>query len=215
MNVILMGPPGSGKGTQAAVLAWFQDLRHVSTGDMLRAAVASGSPLGQRVEGIMAAGGLVPDDLMMEIVRERLGEIGDGWVLDGFPRTVEQAEGLVALLAGLGQEVRAVVDLQVPDEEIVRRLAGRLSCGGCGQITSRDALGADGACPSCHGRDLRVRSDDAEDTVRTRLAVFRAKTGPAAVALGRRYPLRRVDGTGSPDEVAQRIASALEAADQA
>ncbi len=215
MNVILMGPPGSGKGTQAAVLAWFQDLRHVSTGDMLRAAVASGSALGKRVEGIMAAGELVPDDVMMEIVKERLEELGEGWVLDGFPRTAEQVAGLVELLDGLGQEVGLVVDLQVPDEEIVRRLAGRVTCGDCGHTTSRDALDPDGGCPDCGGRTLHVRVDDAEETVRRRLDVYRATTGPVAEALGRRYPLRRVEGVGAPDAVAQRIASALEAADQA
>lgn len=214
MNVILMGPPGSGKGTQAARLAAARGLAHVSTGDLLRAAVAAGTPLGRQVAATMAGGALVPDVVMMEVVRERLSALGGGWLLDGFPRTTAQAEGLGDLLESLGQRVDAVVDLQVPDEDIVRRLAGRLTCAGCGRVTTREAAGPGGACPGCGGT-LGVRPDDAEETVRRRLAVFRESTGPAAAALARRYPLRRVDGTGAPDEVAQRIASALEAAHQA
>ena len=210
MNVVLAGPPGSGKGTQAALLVEAKQLRHVSTGELLRAAVAGGSDLGRRVEGILASGELVPDELMMEIIGERLAQDG-GWLLDGFPRTVAQAEGLAALLAELGQPIDAVIELEVPDEEIVRRLAGRLTCGDCGRVTARDRLGPDGSCPQCGGRNLQVRADDREETVRNRLTVFRAKTGPAVAALGRRFPLKRVDGRGDPAAVAQRIAGALEA----
>ena len=211
MNVVLSGPPGSGKGTQAALFAEANALRHISTGELLRAAVAAGSDLGRRVEGILAGGELVPDDLMMEIIRERLASLGGGWLLDGFPRTVAQAAGLAALLDELGQAIDAVIDLEVPDEEIVRRLAGRLTCGDCGRVTARDRLGPDGGCPQCGGCNLQVRADDREETVRNRLAVFRAKTGPAVAELGRRYPLKRVDGRGDPAAVAQRIAGALEA----
>lgn len=218
MNVILMGPPGSGKGTQAAALAGRHGLQHVSTGELLRAAVASGSELGRRVAGILAAGELVPDEVMMQVVRERLRDAAGGWLLDGFPRTVPQADGLAALLAELDAADATVVLLEVPDAEIVKRLAGRLTCADCGRVTSRaDAAPAGGAprCPGCCGGRLEVRADDREETVRNRLAVYRAKTVPAAEALGRRFPLRRVDGRGSPAEVAQRIASAVAPAHQA
>lgn len=211
MNVVLAGPPGSGKGTQAALLARSRSLRHISTGELLRGAVASGSDLGRRVEGILERGELVPDDLMMAIIRECLTGDGGGWLLDGFPRTVAQAEELVPLLAELDQPVDAVLALEVPDDEIVRRLAGRLGCGGCGLVTAQDRLGPDGSCPRCGGRELRVRADDREETVRNRLAVYRAQTRPALETLGRRYPLRWVDGRGDPAAVAQRIAGVLEA----
>jgi adenylate kinase family enzyme len=125
MNVIIMGPPGCGKGTQANGIVQNLGVVHISTGDMLRAAVKSGSELGKRVEAVMAAGDLVSDDLMMDIIKERLGQADaqDGWLLDGFPRTVEQAEGLVALLERIDRPVGAVVSLEVPDEEIVQRPA--------------------------------------------------------------------------------------------
>ncbi|MHB8078386.1 MAG: adenylate kinase [Candidatus Krumholzibacteriia bacterium] len=210
MNLVLAGPPGSGKGTQAALLAQGRALRHISTGELLRGTVASGTELGRRVEGILDRGELVPDDLVMTLIRNRLAADGGGWLLDGFPRTVAQAEGLVPLLADLSQPVDAVIVLQVPDDEIVRRIAGRLSCGGCGLVTSHDRLGAGGSCPRCGSHDLRVRADDREDTVRNRLTVYRAQTQPALEALGRWYPLRWVDGRGEAAAVAQRIAGVLE-----
>ena len=210
MNVVLAGPPGSGKGTQAALLAQSRGLRHISTGELLRQAVASGTDLGRRVEGLLERGDLVPDDLMMAIIRDCLAG-GGGWLFDGFPRTVAQAEGLLPMLAELGQLVDAVLVLDVPDDEIVRRVVGRLSCGGCGLVTAQDRLGADGGCPRCGSRELRVRADDREPTVRNRLAVYRAQTQPALAALGRRFPLRMVDGRGDAAAVAQRIAGVLEA----
>jgi adenylate kinase len=215
MNVILVGPPGSGKGTQAAELVGRFALRHLSTGDLLRAAVRGGSELGRRVAGILAAGELVPDALMTEIVAERLRALPDGWLLDGFPRTVPQAEALIALLDELGREPPAVIVLEVADEEIVRRLASRLVCADCGAVTSRaeaEAAGGPGRplrCPRCDGERLASRDDDREETVRNRLGVFRDQTRPAAERLGRRYPLARVDGRGAPTDVAQRIAGAL------
>lgn len=214
MNVILMGPPGCGKGTQAAAIIHRFGVEHISTGDMLRAAVKSGSPLGRRVEAVLAAGELVSDDLMMELIEERLSRTASGWLLDGFPRTVPQAEGLAALLKRLGQKVGAVVSVEVPDEEIVRRLSGRLTCAACGAVTSREALAARGeeSCPQCGGRELKVRADDNAETVRNRLAVFRDKTGPAIEALGRHYPVRRVDGLGAPSDITKRLVGALEAA---
>ncbi len=213
MNVIIMGPPGCGKGTQAAAIVADWSVVHISTGDMLRAAVKSGSALGKQVEAILAAGNLVSDGLMMDLIRDRLqqSDAGEGWLLDGFPRTVPQAEGLVALLAEIRQPVDAVVSLEVPDEEIVARLSGRLTCRECGHTTNTSALdpAAGDRCPQCGARALYQREDDKEETVRNRLLVYREKTYPAAAALGRHYPLKRVNGLGAPAEVSQRIQGAL------
>jgi adenylate kinase len=214
MNVIIMGPPGCGKGTQANGIVQNLGVVHISTGDMLRAAVKSGSELGQRVEAVMAAGELVSDDLMMDIIKERLRQrdANDGWLLDGFPRTVEQAEGLMALLDEIDQSVGAVVSLEVPNEEIVQRLSGRLTCRECGFVTSRQSVGADdpNRCPQCGAEALYQRDDDREETVRNRLEVYQTKTYPAAATLGDRYRLERIDGVGEPAEIAQRIRGVLE-----
>lgn len=213
MNVVIMGPPGCGKGTQATGIVESYRVTHISTGDMLRAAVKSGSELGQRVESILAAGELVSDELMMDLIRERLqqDDARGGWLLDGFPRTVPQAEGLLALLQEIGQPVDTVVSLEVPDEEIVRRLSGRLTCRECGHTTNRDAVdaAAPDRCHQCGASALYQRDDDKEETIRTRLQVYRSKTYPAAETLGQQYPLLRVDGLGTPAEIAQRITGAL------
>ena len=213
MNVIIMGPPGCGKGTQANGIVAAQNVVHISTGDMLRAAVKSGSELGHKVSAVMAAGDLVSDALMMDIIKDRLqqDDAGTGWLLDGFPRTVVQAEGLMALLDEIGQEVDLVVSLEVPDEEIVQRLSGRLTCRECGFTTSRANLdpAALETCPQCGEKALYQREDDREETVRNRLGVYRDKTYPAAATLGEKYKLARVEGLGTPDEVAQRVQSVL------
>jgi adenylate kinase len=180
---------------------------------MLRAAVKSGSELGRKVESILAAGDLVSDALMMDLIRDRLGQedARSGWLLDGFPRTLPQAEGLVRLLTEIEQPVSAVVSLEVPDEEIVQRLSGRLTCRECGFTTNKTQLNpADrDKCPQCGANALYQRDDDKEETVRNRLSVYREKTYPAAAALGDHYPLMRIDGIGVPDEVKQRITDAL------
>jgi adenylate kinase len=213
VNLIIMGPPGGGKGTQAAALVERHGLLHISTGDMLRAAVKSGSELGQRVEKVLAAGELVSDDLMMALIRDRLGQpdATRGWLLDGFPRTVPQAEGLAALLAELDQPVTAVISIEVADEEIVKRLSGRLTCPDCGLITRKGEDGAaeGAACPRCGKGPLGQRADDREETVRNRLRVYREKTYPAAEVLGRRYRLVRVAGEGRPEDVTRRVEGAL------
>jgi adenylate kinase len=213
MNVIIMGPPGCGKGTQADRIVADHGVTHISTGDMLRAAVKSGSDLGRRVEAVLAAGELVSDDLMMELIRDRLqqDDARGGWLLDGFPRTVVQAEGLVALLGEIGRPVDAVISLEVPDEEIVRRLSGRLTCPECGNVTNKYATSvAEGdTCPRCGKGKLIQRADDREETVRNRLQVYRQKTYPAAEVLGRHYRLARIEGLGAPQEVGARIADAL------
>jgi adenylate kinase len=216
MNVIIMGPPGCGKGTQAANIVSELGLTHISTGDMLRAAVKSGSELGQKVKAVLAAGELVSDELMMDLIRDRLqqADAQGGWLLDGFPRTVPQAKGLVQLLEELEKPVGSVVSLEVPDEEIVRRLAGRLTCPDCGFVTNKQDLSptSGGKCPRCSRGPMVQREDDKEETVRNRLEVYRVKTYPAAASLGQHYPLLRVDGLGTPEAVAQRISRALEEA---
>ncbi|MFO7608951.1 MAG: adenylate kinase [Candidatus Krumholzibacteriia bacterium] len=212
MNGVIMGPPGVGKGTQAAGLVASHGVVHVSTGDILRSAVQEGTELGRQVAALMAAGELVPDHLMMEIIKDRLQrpDVADGWLLDGFPRTEPQADGLLALLDDIGQRIDRVLVLDAPDEEIVRRLAGRLTCRECGHVTtSRGADGPPAACPACGEDALYVRDDDSEQTIRHRLEVFRERTWPAAERLGERCALTRIDGRGTPAEVQQRIAGVI------
>ncbi len=213
MNVVLMGPPGVGKGTQAATLSERFGMVHIATGNILRAAVHDASELGKQVAEVLNAGKLVSDDLMIDLIRKHLAEDGarHGWLMDGFPRTVAQAEALVQTLDDLGQRPDAVIRMTAPDAVIVGRLSGRLSCHTCSATTSRDQVpgGEDGACPYCGAHDLFVRNDDREETVRERLALHRAQTDPAADALGRHYPLREVSGMGTPEEVAERLRGVL------
>ena len=214
MNIVIIGPPGCGKGTQAGAIVAEHGVVHVSTGDMLRAAVASGSELGRRVEAVMATGELVSDDLMIEIIKDRLQQpdAGGGGLLDGFPRTVPQADGLLAVLTEIGQRIDRILVMVGSDETIVSRISGRLTCRACGAVTNRAALAADRAstCPECGDDALYQREDDSEATVRRRLEVYRTQTRPAADRLGETFELVRIDGEGTPEEVAQRIASALD-----
>lgn len=213
MNVVLMGPPGVGKGTQAAGLAKRYGMMHISTGNILRAAVHDGTDLGRRVASVLKAGDLVSDDLMVDVIRERLDrdEARYGWLMDGYPRTVPQAETLQGLLEELDQTVHAVVVMAVPDEVVVARLAGRVTCKACGATTSQNALAAGlaSACPHCGQHALFVRDDDREETVRQRLAVFWRQTDPVVAVLEKVYPVRRVSGLGSPHEVAERLNGVL------
>jgi adenylate kinase len=213
LNVVLIGPPGVGKGTQAVILAEKFEMVHISTGDMLRAAIRGGSELGRQVEAVLTAGELVSDDLIVALIRERLesDEARQGWLLDGFPRTVAQAEALKELLDELEQTIHAVVEMTVSDEVLVRRLTGRLTCRACGATTHRSKV-ADGErspCPTCGEPGLYQREDDTEATVRARLEVYRRSTDPVVQVLGRHYPLRKVSGDGTPREVAERLQGVL------
>jgi adenylate kinase len=196
LNVIMLGPPGAGKGTQAERLAKRLGVPRVSTGDILREAVSAGSDLGRQVQAVMARGELVGDALIVEVVRERLRrpDAEAGFVLDGFPRTIAQAEALEGMLAGRGTP--AVVELVVPEEELVRRLSERRVCAGCGV----NAGPAETACTSCGGV-LVQRADDTAAVVRERLQVFTRQTQPLVAFYRNRGGYRPVDGTKTPDEV--------------
>ena len=215
MRLVLMGMPGVGKGTQAALLRERLELPHVSTGDILREAVRSGSLLGRRVKDVLESGRLVPDELMRELIAERLGQADArrGFILDGFPRTAEQVRILDEVLDKLGIDLEGVFLLSAPEEEIVRRLSGRRVCPACSSVfhlETRPPASA-GVCDEC-GSALVQRSDDTESVVRDRLCVFAEQTLPIAEIYRRRGLLREVDATGLPDEVARRLQATVAAA---
>jgi adenylate kinase len=212
-NFILLGPPGAGKGTQAEYLVTEYGAVHVSTGDMLRAAVAGGTTLGLRAKQFMDAGDLVPDELVIGIVRDRLdaGDIrAQGVLLDGFPRTLPQATALDQAIAELGLSQPTVVNLVVPDEVLLRRLTGRRMCRGCGAIyhIDREKLDVGDQCPACGG-EIYQRSDDQPAAIAERLEAYKAQTTPLIEYYTAQGWLVPVDGVGTPDEVEQRLREAL------
>ncbi len=209
LNVILLGAPGAGKGTQAERMVARYGLPHISTGDMLRAAVAQGTEMGLAARKYMEAGALVPDEVVIGVVRDRLAEpdAQQGFLLDGFPRTIEQAERLDALLAEAGRQVTHVIAIDVPEDELVQRLAGRRMCRNCGKgyHIVFDPPKVEGVCDACGG-ELYQRTDDNEDTVRNRLAVYRAQTEPLVGYYEERGVLRSAHGGGRmPDEVFAQV----------
>jgi adenylate kinase len=208
INLVVLGPPGAGKGTQAVEFAQQLGIPKISTGDILRDAVQSGTELGQRAKETMDAGGLVDDQLMIAIVRERLSraDVADGFVLDGFPRTVAQATALDEIMAGRGSLV--VVDIAVPDDALVARLARRRVCGQCGHATSVDAVGE--RCTRCGG-ELVLRSDDTEPVVRERLRVYAEATRPLVDYYSNRPTFRAVDGHQAAERVGTALNDAVEA----
>ena len=211
MKIIFIGPPGSGKGTQAKRLASQLAIPHISTGDMLREAVAAGTPVGQKAASIMAAGALVPDDVMIEIIDGRLGkpDAEKGFILDGFPRTLVQAEKLDGLV-GNGKRSLRVLQLLVPDEAIVRRISLRRTCAQCGAIyhLENNPPASDSVCDRC-GAEVIARPDDNEEAVRKRLEAFHRQTLPVATYYKSKSILREVDGVGPVDEVFERIERSL------
>ena len=211
MRIIFIGPPGSGKGTQAKRLASRFEIPHISTGDMLREAVSGGTPLGQQAAPIMAAGGLVPDDLMIGIINERLArpDAKKGFILDGFPRTLVQAEKLDGIV-GNGDDPLRVLQLLVPDDAIVHRITMRRTCAQCGAIyhLENNPPANDSVCDRC-GAEVIARPDDTEEAVRKRLESFHRQTMPVATYYKSKQILREVDGVGPLDVVFERIEKSL------
>lgn len=212
-GLILLGPPGAGKGTQAEGLSSKFGIPHISTGDMLREAVAAQSPVGLEARKFMEAGELVPDSVVVGIVGERLqkADCANGWLLDGFPRNTVQADALTAKLGEIGQEITAVLYMKVPADAVVERLGGRRMCKQCnkGYHVKFMPPKTEGKCDAC-AAELYQRPDDNEATIRQRLEVFERETAPLVAYYGERGGLCEVDGSGSPDEVGGALAAAVE-----
>ena len=212
MRVVLVGPPGAGKGTQAQFLASAFAVPKISTGDIFRANVSEGTPLGLEAKKYMDAGDLVPDEVTIGMVRERLaeGDAQEGFLLDGFPRTVHQAEVLEKMLTELALELDVVLELVVDDEEVVRRLSGRRVCRRCGHVwhLDFDPSTRPDVCDRCDG-ELFQRDDDSEETIRHRLVVFAEQTAPLIGFYGERGILHGVDATGPVEDVTERASNVL------
>jgi adenylate kinase len=213
MNLILLGPPGAGKGTQAKRLQQAHGLVQLATGDMLRAAAASGSEFGLRVKAIMDSGALVPDDIIIEMIARRIAEpdCHNGFILDGFPRTVPQAEALDRMLEERRQHLDHVILMEVDEAALVERLAGRFGCATCGMSFHRsfNPPKAEGVCDGCGGHEFVQRPDDRPDAVKTRFEVYRRQTAPILPYYEARGILRRVDGMAEIDAVTAQIEAIL------
>ncbi len=211
-NLILIGPPGAGKGTQAKLLVEALQVPQYSTGDMLRAAIREGTAIGREAQGFMVRGALVPDAVVVNIIGETLGRAGPGrgFILDGFPRTVSQAESLGSMLAMRGESIERVVMLEVPNSLVLERLGGRLTCP-VDQTTFHPASlppRVAGVCDSC-GAKLVHRPDDTDEAIAKRLEFYEAWTAPVASFYERLGLLRRIDGVGTRDEVFARVSASL------
>ncbi|PCG08560.1 adenylate kinase [Sphingomonas ginsenosidimutans] len=214
MNIILLGPPGAGKGTQAQRLVEDRGMTQLSTGDMLRAAVKAGTPVGVEAKAIMDAGGLVSDSVVSALIGERLDAgTGAGAIFDGYPRTAAQAESLDGLLSERGQQLDHVIELAVDEDALVERIVGRFTCANCGagyHDTFKQPKVA-GVCDACGATEFKRRPDDNEETVRTRMAEYRAKTAPIIPIYEARGLVHRVDGMADIDAVTRAIAAILDA----
>jgi adenylate kinase len=212
MRLVLVGPPGAGKGTQAEFVGAHFAVPKISTGDIFRANVAAGTPLGVEAKRFMDSGQLVPDEVTINMVRDRLAEpdASDGFLLDGFPRTVPQATALDKLLADLGVGLDVVLELVVDDDEVIRRLSGRWTCRGCGKIwhIEFDPPTHEGNCDRC-GSDLYQRDDDKAETVSERLRVYARDTAPLIIFYGAQGKLVGIDATGPVEDVTVRAIDAL------
>lgn len=213
MRLILLGPPGAGKGTQAKRLEQTRGLVQLSTGDMLRAAVASGSPLGQQAKRVMEAGELMPDEIIIDMIAERIErpDCRNGFVLDGFPRTTRQAAALDQMLAGKNASLDAVIELAVDEAALIERISGRFSCAKCGagyhEKFKRPKV--EGVCDVCGSTEFSRRKDDNAETVAARLEAYRGQTAPILPYYEERGLLRRVDGMADVDEVTRQIKAVL------
>lgn len=211
--LILLGPPGAGKGTQARILEEDFGLVQLSTGDLLRAAVASGSAAGAQARAVMEAGGLVSDAIVLAILRDRMAQpdVAQGVVLDGFPRTDVQAAALDALLADAGARVTAAISLEVDDAAMVARIAGRHTCAGCGEGYHDEFKlpAVPGTCDKCGGSAFKRRADDKAETVRERLAAYHAQTAPLISYYDGKGVLERIDAMGPIDGIRQTLAAVV------
>ena len=212
MRLILLGPPGAGKGTQAKILSVKLGVPHISTGDMLRQAVADGTKLGLEAKSFMDCGALVPDEVVIGIIEERLHkpDCAGGYILDGFPRTRPQAEALSRALTTLGASMDRVLSVEVPEDDLVKRLTGRRVCRGCGDMyhVDNNPPRQVGSCDKCHGT-LYQRDDDKEETIRHRLRVYREQTQRLIAYYDKMRLLRRIDGRGTIEEISRRVHQAL------
>jgi adenylate kinase len=214
LNIILLGPPGAGKGTQAARLQAARGMIQLSTGDMLREAVAAGTPVGLQAKAVMERGELVSDAIVSALIGERLDASSDsGAIFDGFPRTKAQAEALEILLGERGRKLDHVIELAVDEEALVERITGRFTCAKCGTgyHDKFRPTQVPGVCDVCGSTEFKRRPDDNEQTVRTRMEEYRAKTAPILPFYEARGLVRRVDGMGSVEEVASEIDAILDA----
>lgn len=209
MNLLLMGPPGAGKGTQSKRLEDAYGIVQLSTGDMLRAAVASGSDLGKKAKEIMARGDLVPDDLIIDMIAVRIeqDDCANGFILDGFPRTVPQAEALSAMLADKGLSLDHVIELAVDDDAMVKRITGRYTCAKCGKgyHDEFEKPAKDGVCDKCGATEFSRRADDNAETVRNRLDAYHAQTAPILAYYKKQGVLKDVDGMADIDVVTDQL----------
>ncbi|WP_448661778.1 adenylate kinase [Sphingomonas sp. CJ20] len=217
MNIILLGPPGAGKGTQAGRLEADRGMVQLSTGDMLRAAVKAGTPTGLKAKSVMEAGELVSDEIVSGIIGERLdmADTEKGAIFDGYPRTAAQAESLDSLLADRGRQLDYVIELVVDEDALVDRITGRFTCAKCGAgYHDRYKLPkVAGVCDVCGSEEFKRRPDDNAETVRTRMAEYRAKTAPILPLYEARGLVRRVDGMADMEEVGRQIAAILDGTD--
>jgi len=214
LNIILLGPPGAGKGTQAKRLETERGMVQLSTGDMLRAAVKAGTPTGLKAKAVMEAGQLVSDEIVSGIIGERLdmADTEKGAIFDGYPRTYAQAESLDALLSERGRKLDYVIELLVNEEALVDRVEGRFTCAKCGEgyHDKYKLPKVDGVCDVCGSTEFKRRPDDNAETVRTRMAEYRAKTAPILPFYEEKGLVRRVDGMADIDEVTRQIAAVLD-----
>ncbi len=215
MNLILLGPPGAGKGTQAKLLEEKRGLKQLSTGDMLRAAIAAGTDIGLKAKAIMDRGDLVSDDVIVGIVAERMDkpDVAKGVVFDGFPRTPAQAEALDKMLSGRKQRLGAVIEIKVDDEALIKRISGRYTCASCGRGYHDEFAQPKlaGVCDSCSGTTFVRRPDDTEKTVRDRLAVYNKQTAPLVAYYRERGNLHVIDGMADIAEVTSAVGAVLDA----